>query len=308
MFKLPKPPSPQAEIHELADYAEFLALKNGASSSRDVVGYLNQIDENDNNIGCDDNDDINAAQMDEVMTEIHRRLESCNGRYPFALDESGTIVRFDTSVRLEDRVVYLYLLLSTRLNMTSSKVQDGIDGTELLEDLSACVLRNYLGGNRAKSFVFGTATRGAFSDKITDLCCQLNEGSYYRSLDSVPPSAKDDKLDAVAWVPFCDRSPGQLIIFGQCKTGTTWRDHVSQLQPDAFIKRWMTNPYLIDPLRAFCVSEAVNRSRWNGLSVYSGLLFDRCRLMDYSYEIPEILLTRMESWNTAAWSGVISTL
>ena len=52
-------------------------------------------------------------------------------------------------------------------------------------------------------------------------------------------TAKDGKLDIVVWRRFADGRPGQLIGFGQCKTGTSWPDDLTKLQPEGFCAKWM---------------------------------------------------------------------
>jgi len=301
MFKLPALPSPRADIHELADFAELLAWQNDSVSAREILAFLGRAGDNEYNEGVDDEDDINADALDDVMLEIDRRSQSCVGGYPFALDLKGTVLRHDPSDVSERAVVYRYLLLSTRLNMTADKVQAGIDGTGLLEEVSAAVLRCYLGYDRAQSVVFGTAIGGTFRDKVDALCGALGEGGSFEALDPGPVKANDDRLDSVAWIPFSDKRGGKLIIFCQCKTGTSWMDHTTQLQPDAFIRRWMKHrTLLVLPIRAFCVSEATGLTQWGGLVSYAGLLFDRLRLVDFLDRIEPDLLERLRSWNAAA--------
>ena len=69
MFKLPALPSPRADIHELADFAELLALQNESDSVsvREILAYLGRAGDNEYNEGVDDEDDINADALDEVM-------------------------------------------------------------------------------------------------------------------------------------------------------------------------------------------------------------------------------------------------
>lgn len=301
MFKLPAMPSARADVHELADFAELLAWQRESVSIREILAYLGQLSDNDFNEGVDDEDDQNADALDDVMAEIDRRGQYCGVGYPFQLDLNGTVVRHhatDTSARAD---VYRYLLLSTRLNMTKDKVQDGIDGTTLLEELAAVVLRCYLGYGRAQSFVFGTAAAGGFQAKISKLCTDIGEGGIFANIDPAPPDANDDKLDAVAWVPFTDGRAGKLVVFCQCKTGSNWKDHVTQLQPDAFLRRWTSKGgYLLNPIRAFCVSESTHASKWNGIAAYAGLLFDRLRVVDFLDHTDDALIHRVRTWNAAA--------
>lgn len=306
MFKLPNLPSARAESNELADFAELLAWKRNSTSAREIIAYLGRLDDNDHNIGCDDNDDENADELDEVMNEIERRQMACGEGYPFELDLDGTVLRYKTDQENHRSDVYRYLLLSTRLNMKTQRVHHEIDGTTLLEEISASVLKNYLGANRANSLVFGTAASGSFEDKINHLCRKLGEGGRYENIDGGIAQAKDDKLDAVAWVPFTDEKPGQLVVFGQCKTGSNWEGLMTQLQPDAFLARWTSQKrYLLNPTRAFCISEAINRAQWNSSLLYAGLMFDRCRLVDYCDDLDEELLTRIRLWNSAASASVV---
>lgn len=301
MFKLPALPSARADVHELADFAELLAWQNDSVSAREILAYLGRTGDNEYNEGVDDEDDINADALDDVMIEIDRRGRSCVGGYPFALELKGTVLRHDSSDDSDRAVVYRYLLLSTRLNMMTDKVQVGIDGTGLLEEISAAVLRCYLGYDRAQSAVFGTAIGGTFRDKIDALCGALGEGGSFEALDPGPVNANDDRLDSVAWIPFSDMRAGKLIIFCQCKTGSSWKDHTTQLQPDVFIKRWMKHrTFLVVPVRAFCVSEATCPTKWGGLVSYAGLLFDRLRLVDFLDRIDPDLLERLRTWNASA--------
>lgn len=203
-------------------------------------------------------------------------------------------------------LIYRYLLLSTRLNMQSSRVHADIDGTEILEELASLILRDYLGA-RSFTCVFGTAESDArFTDKIKDLCDRLGEGVGFETRPHAARriTAKDDKLDTVGWIPFADGLPGKLIVFGQCKTGTNWRTVASQLQPREFIKRWFRKEFLVDPIRAFFVSEAPDRSEWSDAAIYAGILFDRCRIVSLSENIASDSCRR---WTESAFDSFTIT-
>ena len=301
---LPKYPSTHSETHELADFAEWLCWVNGSVSKRKIVAYLGRIDDNDNNEGCNDDDDLNSDFLDKVINEIGLRELACGGGYPFHLCLDGTVLRYNEDNNDHRSILYRYLLLSTRLNMKVDKVHAGIDGTQLLEKISAHALKNYIGGTRARAIVFGTAVPGNFQKKIDALCHELHEGGGFRKLGKGAVKTKDDKLDIAAWAPFSDSLPGQLIIFGQCKTGTNWRDSAAQLQPVAFVKKWMNPPILVDPIRAFCISEAADRSRWNETCIDAGILMDRCRLVDFCDNIEPELFDRVRNWTLAAKNSV----
>lgn len=235
------------------------------------------------------------------MNEIDRRESACASGYPFALNQQGTALRCSVLEPEETQsVVYLYLLLSNRLNMKKNRTHAGIDGTKLLENLSAHALKTYLGPDKAQCLVFGTARKGSFKNKINELCDRLGEGSGFRNRDKKPVRKKDGLLDIVAWIPFADRRPGQLILFGQCKTGTTWENSTSQLQPEGFISKWMLEPFLVNPTRVFCLSEALDNSDWKNTNTDAGIVFDRCRLVENCIGLPEETLSSIRTWTLEA--------
>lgn len=307
MFKLPDIPSPRSQPHELADFAEWLAWKQGQVSARAIQAALGRLDDNAHNEGCDDDSDDAADLLDEVMNEIDRRSTASGGGYPFELDDVGTTLRYNPTSDFRGQV-YLFLLLTTRMNMLRQRVHAGIDGALLFEKLCALVLMKYLGGqpasstvrNRTKSFVFGTAQQGSFQQKVSDLCAEIGEGGGFRSRDTGAVNAQDDKLDVVAWTPFSDNRKCKLIIFGQCKTGTSWENQMTQLQPDSFISRWMDEPFVLRPVRAFMITESSDNSQWFGTCLYTGLLFDRCRIVDFSEALPNTIEGEIRKWSEAA--------
>lgn len=308
MFKLPAKPSAGAEAHELADLAELMAWVNKSVSAREILALLGREGENDDNVGCEDDDDRNSDAFGEVTNEFEYRQLACAGRYPFSLDETGNVLRYEPADELSSWL-YGYLLLSTRLNMSDNRTHAGIDGTTILEEISAISLQQYLGPKRAQAFVFGAALgSGNFPARVTQLCRQLDEGFKYKNNFKLPNTAKDDKLDAVAWLSFADGNSSKVIIFGQCKTGTAWSEKLCHLRPDSFIKKWIEIPFVFDPLRAYCVSESVNRAKWSGYAIDGGLLFDRCRLVDCCDTMEAALFDQMIKWSKAALKVAKATL
>lgn len=307
MFTLPNLPNQYASQSAIADFFEILALKRRRASKAEVAHHLRMASDNLYNLGCNDEDDQNSVALDEVLAELQRRRDACGSiGYPFEMSATGTLLTYlgNKTVFLNcKKTAYLYLLLSTRLNMKSSKIHAGIDGTYILEELAAATIKSYL-GCRAESINFGTSARGGFGKKINTLCHQFGEGGQYKKPRGTKRYTQDGKLDTVGWIPFSDNLQGKLSVFGQCKTGTNWRDAISQLQPAGFIKKFMTNPYHTDPLRAFFVSESVDRSRWHDMTIDAGLLFDRCRIVDFCPDLPPRLLSKVKTWIEAALKTV----
>ena len=305
-FKWPGAPSPRAPAHELADFAELTAWQDGNASTVSLARPADRLAENDHSANGVLEDEEAEPAIDDAFVELERRREGCGGAhaYPFGIAANGNVLRTVPGRWNTKRLVYLYLLLATRLRMDRNRLHAGLDGTQLFELLSAAVARGYLGA-RADSLVFGAAAGSArFADKIDDLCRRIGEGGGFANRPGVSSHQRDGKLDAVAWKPFSDGSPGKLIVFGQCKTGTHYKDSLSQLQPDGFCRKWLRVSPVVNPVRAFFVSESLSRADWTGVGVDAGLMLDRCRMVDFCDDIDEATRQNIEKWTKAAAAAV----
>lgn len=304
MFKLPNPPSPGAAVREVADYLEYLAWKQKSVSEEEMKGILGQLSDNEYNEGCDDSDEPIEQLTEDAFREIERRKHSCANGYPFAINISGTVLRHLPKMTSTQNVAYRYLLLATRMDMAKSRKHDEIDGTLLFEELSECALKNYLGPSRARSIRFGTSSTGSgFAARLNNLCKELGEGGGYRRQIGAE-FKKDGGLDIVCWLPFADLRPAKLSIFAQCKTGTTWSEQVTHLDPGAFAKRWLEFPFPVTPVKAFCISEALDEPAWVESQYNSGILFDRCRIVECSRDLPKNVVRKMKRWSSAAFAAI----
>lgn len=303
MFKWPGKPAPEAfehEVHEMADFVELQTWQRSGMSMMDLIRFLEQNADPDYSTSVPE--DTEEGQWTEnIYTEIERRKEGCGTEgYPFEIKRNGHRVEILQGIRNHRYIIYKYLLLATRLNMRDNKTHKGIDGTKLFEELAAEIAREYF-GPRAESFVFGTAAGGAnFQKKIDYLCTKLNEGSSIKAPDRYRPNIKDGKLDIVVWTSFTDDLPGKFIGFGQCKTGTNYKNYLNELQPDSFCRKWLQPGPVFIPIRLFFVSEALPRNGWYDMAIDAGLLFDRCRILDFSQTINKDLLEKIKLWTEAA--------
>ena len=299
MFKWPGVPSPRAPEHELADYAELVCWQQRNTSATALTQDLGRLAENEYSDGVPEEDEI-PKDVENAYLEIERRISACGGGYPFVLGDNGDTLHTDPEANGSKSAVYKYLLLATRLNMDTNRCHAGIDGTHLLEKLSAETCRDYF-GHRAESMVFGTSDEApGFQQKIDDLCKKLREGDGYRNRVLQHRKTKDGKLDVVVWKHFSDKLAGKLIAFGQCKTGTNYKDTLTQLQPDSFCRKWMQSFPSNVPVRMFFVAEALPQNDWYNLASDAGLLFDRCRIVDFSSEVGKGLANEIKGWTAAA--------
>ena len=303
MFKWPGVPTSRAPAHELADFVELLCWQQGTASSTDLSQALGRLADNDYSDGVPEEEEI-PLHIEAAFQELELRIVACGGGYPFWLQEKGNVLYATQNLDKASLWIYKYLLLATRLNMGTGQGSDrshaGIDGTHLLEELSSETGREYFGA-RAESMVFGTAAGNAsFPSKVTDLCNKIKEGGGYANHAQNINNTRDGKLDVVVWQHFSDVLPGKLIAFGQCKTGTNYQDTLTQLLPDSFCRKWFQSQPALTPVRSFFVAEALHRGAWYGAASDAGLLFDRCRIVDYSNRLSGSLLGRIDAWTEAA--------
>ena len=303
----PEVPSPRASAHELADYAELFCWKEENTSLTALSRALGRLDENDYPSGVPE-DEPAYDKAEQAFAEIERRREVCKEGYPFAFDPKGLTLQFASEYEDFRHEIYRYLLLATRLNMRDNRVHAEIDGALLFERLAAEIARNYF-GTHARSLVFGTASgEGSFEAKVNNLCYQLGEGVGYSRSDSRDQYVRDGKLDVVVWKPFADKLEGQLIGFGQCKTGTSYGNELTSLQPDTFCRNWLIRSPVVPPIRMFFVAEALMMSLGHRatLSANTGLLFDRCRIIEYSGEVDGEVLSNLRDWTNAAKAALLT--
>ena len=299
MFKWPRTPSANADEHELADYAELVCWEQGSTSVMQLLKQLGRIAENDYSDGVPEEEETDEV-VQATFTEMERREHACRGGYPFKIGKQGYTLHASKYAVSHKPIIYKYLLLATRLNMKDDRVQGGIDGTLLFEELAAESGREYF-GNRAEKFIFGTSAEASdFRGKVSALCKQMKEGVRFVNRDDTSPNERDGKLDVVVWKAFTDSLPGKLIGFGQCKTGTYYRDTLTQLQPDVFCSKWLHSNPTVPPVRMFFVAEALPRSRWQSTSYDAGLLLDRCRIIDFCDEISSAVMEKVTDWTEAA--------
>lgn len=312
----PKVPRPHLDnVSAIADFAEIECLKQGDRnlSVTDVASAMQlPVDE-------DEDDEIHHS-VTEAFKELEARLHNCgpdDGRYPFSLDSRGDVLRFRGLGKRNIGLNYLYLLLATRLNMANDRIHADLNGTVLFEQLSMEVAVRYLGGPAptVAAVVFGTARfgdaeddeeldRSKFEDVLTALCKEMGEGHGFKANPDTRLRAKDDKLDVVAWRRFADMRPGKLILFGQCKTGTSWERSLRDLQPQGFCTKWMVKSPPVIPGRLFFVADRLPVANWTNRCTDAGIIFDRCRITEHiassNQPLPRSLSNSIHKWARAA--------
>lgn len=279
-YKIGELPGSKAYIEEIADFWELEAIRREGDviSMRDILVAVSVGVDEELQSGIEADDDAISERLQDAWCELERRVSACAGCYPFSIDENG--IRF-TANWGDRQSTYIFMLLATRLNMKTRKVFAMIDGTKLFEELCATVATAYFGAN-AQSLVFGTAVAGGFTTKVADLVTKLGEGGGFKNPNPSHVTKNDDGIDVVVWRNFADKRRGKLIGFGQCKTGTEWRDEIHKLKPRDFCDNWFVESPLHAPIAMIFLCDTLN---WY-LSFHSDLrgylVFNRFRIAEYT--------------------------
>jgi len=278
---VPSPATDDAVVN-LADWAEICALhaEDSNISREDVMRVLRR---------SYSTPEMTARSLvGDVFKELEDRVVSCAtearssfAAYPFSLEDDVLSVSREYYRGANYGRVYVFLLAMTLADMGSrSRVIDGVDPTKVFEHLCADVLAAFWGGSSAYSgtLVFGTARKKRahnhrFQSNIDHLCSQIGEGVGWRD-DAVPPGSGDGKLDVVAWRRFPDGRQGGLVGFAQCKTGIHWKQHLTTLQPDVFLRRFMMKQIILSPVRIYMVPSRIEPSQWETYTGEGVILFD----------------------------------
>lgn len=309
-------------ICEIADFAELECLKRDDHnvSTTDISRILTRSsgDEEDES---DAADEANEQFIIEAFAECQDRLLHCGHNqkaYPFEVLHSGTLLQARDSGKgkyISQRALYVFLLLSTRMNMNSERKQGSDDATKIFEELGKEVGVRLWGGpcESVHGLIFGTGgqtahldddddfTEGVFKAAVDKLCRELGEGHGFQCNPGARVRARDGKLDVVVWRRFTDGRAGQLIGFGQCKTGTHWKGDLTKLRlTGSFCKKWMQRSTAVDPVPLYFIADREDSRYWRDTCIDGGILMDRCRIVEYSVDLPNPLLQRVRRWIGAA--------
>lgn len=299
-YKISSLPSPRALLEEKADFWEVESIREQGQfiSQMNVLRVLSRGVDEINHDGIESDEDSIELNLDDVFQQLIDRKAFCSIGYPFEFGHSS--IRFDETSSYK-RDVYLFLLLCTRFNMTSQKIQNGIDATLLFEKLSAEVAKNFFGYN-AESLVFGTAALASFPNKIKDLVISMGEGYGYQNPNLNYPTKNDDGIDVVVWKNFSDGRIGKLIGFGQCKTGTNWKDSIHKLKPRDFCDNWLSQSPVLDPIPMIFICDTLNYEQNFYTDQKGFLVFNRFRIMEYlPNELEDFqILVDIQTWLSGA--------
>ncbi len=307
IFKLPDSvPTMKTSAQDWADYAEFQALKEGNIALLGLGKIARLISDEITMSGIEDESDFFINKVDEIASEIRRRIEITRGFYPFELANNDYNLKYIQDDSLTNWI-YIFLLLSTRVNMTKDKIFEGIDGTTLFERLCAHVAQKFF-GEFSSVEILGTSKKNikGFRAKLSDIVRRIGEGGKIHEHPGFRP--QDDKVDIVVWKGFHDKQSSQIIGFGQCKTGTSWQESITELSVQSFCKKWFSEQPVHDPLRLFFCAQYFPLEIWKPRAIDAGIVFDRFRLLNYlPSQLEIILINDIKTWCKAVKGKFIAT-
>ena len=282
-FLIPEVPGPCCGPEELADFWELQCLAS-LRRSASIAEIRNAWDKRQEEDATEDmEEDIRAeGAYDAAWQEVDSRERLLRDAYPFTFLAQGA-----TTLRVRQKVLplYIFLLLATRLPHTK-RTFAGMAASTLFEHIAAAVMRCYLGDGAHAVSAGATPDDSHFKNRLNSICDELKETAVRPDWPDKTSTSGDRGLDAVAWIPFQDGRPGQLMLWGQAKTGVGWRDALLSLQPESFIKNWLHPAPRVTPVRAFLVTERAEAHRWDDFQNTAGLFFDRCRIMEFEGRLP----------------------
>lgn len=305
-------PSATANGETHADWLELAALASPrrTGSAEDLIGAMRasgvadalvddalEDDEPDIDAVTDRGSERTQALAESALALAEERSRSVRRpqRYPFDARGRSLIARHGAASS-----TYTYLLLLSHYGESSGP--PGEKGAELFEAVSAVAACNYLGGDAtgAVAYRFGSPRRTTvtgFADALDDMCIKMSEGGGANRSRLTISQQMDAKLDLAVWVPMPDQRYGKITGLGQCATGRNWTDKVSELQADAWCRKWLLQQPPVVPTRMFFLPHRVSNTDWTDRAYDAGVMFDRCRLTAYAARLPADLRHRVWRWN-----------
>ncbi|MBU0489734.1 MAG: hypothetical protein KKD31_17465 [Bacteroidetes bacterium] len=214
--------------HLFADFVELVSFfSSGPATLNDVLDRYRQegirVCPNEKipnqEIGSDtfEDDDLNELWMKEVFETCEFRQNVLQDAYPYNVND-GLITLSPT---LSDRQnLYLMLLLSSNLNYFpdfEAKL------TSDFETVSFFSLKSFLPESAIiKRLGAKSDYHGMTSEKIKTLGRDLNVFINEKVIDQNVFGTKERGLDIIGWIPFRDKVPNMVVLYGQCACGKEW--------------------------------------------------------------------------------------
>ncbi len=285
-------PAESTNYIKLADWLELTAFTSGDrnASKGDLESALITA-----SVVDPSRHELVEAMCLEVFRELEERRVGAGDAYPFDID--GSVLKLNSGKN--DRVAYMFCLCLSYFRWSTKRNWEiTVNPWLLFEELAASAAKEFINGS---VYRFGTSRSGTrkamtgFKNTINELTTLVGEGESFRNQTTL--DKKDDKVDLVAWKDFADRKSSKLIMFGQCAGGENFETKLSEVNPDAFWKQWMSLSAVSPHLRSFYIPHRIPQIKWDYQGRYGGIIFDRCRVAYWAYKDTQVQSdTRYSQW------------
>ena len=255
----------------IADWAEwYVAYSQQSLSKPALVNDVALI------MGSTTSDDMIDSLIDSVWLILRTRQKLYGPGSPIKV-----AARLLTSRgKWQDHPHYLACLIFA---LTGNIEQVGAAG-QLFEEVSTLAVKRYLGGE-------GVTCGFPTTLHASDLASLVTEPF----IKEYPSYRKDRNLDILAWIPFNDGRPNQIIVMVQCASGRNWRSKTKELNLEAW-KKYIH--FLSPPIRSFTLPDIITDDRFEEQSTDAGLILDRSRIYRciYGVTLSTDLKARLIKW------------
>jgi len=217
---------PEHLIYLYADYVELISLFSNQNyvSTSDVVDRLKdegKIKQSKSDSKQSEINDKDERFIDSIFRLLGERVLLFGEDYPFKKDHPDRIILKEETEISERNKIYIYLLLSSSLNIFS-EFQHEL--TTEFEVLCTQVLKNFLPPHAfVKSFGKKSDYSGTAVQKIQNLATEMVIPIENDGFNEISRSGTQEKgLDLVGWIPFDDTVANFLSVFAQCACGKDW--------------------------------------------------------------------------------------
>lgn len=237
-----------------------------------------------------------------AFLELSERASWLRDHYPVEIDGEVASLRQEMSTR--DVYRFLVLLRSRQLYQGALE-DDGIESGRLFEEFAKHALGAYTGSGPNNQVRFGVAggSRGdGLSQPLAAAVQELSRRMFEKPGQVSISHQGDFKADAVAWKPFGDDRPGQLVLISQAtiSEGDWMHDEPANRWTDRKPPDTRLILFFARPITAVAFPETLSLTppdMLDGLT-FSSIPFDRLRLLSVlcDEDLPSDLREGMRMW------------
>jgi len=261
---------PTYDLYTVCDYIEYFAFLNDECCLyRDVLS--------------DDADkDIDGINIDDVIEELERRLILYGKNRPYEIYKKKKVKSL--FVDKENNLHYLYTLYYALYG--GGSVTTSI--SNLFEEIVDNAVKNYLNTSLSLITSFGQNTCN-LKNKIPEIRDAIKES--IGNIDNMPKMVKDGGIDIITYKPLDDRG-NQLIILTDATIGKNWR----LKRVNHIIEHWREYIHFkVCPYTSLAIVHVVEPEEFHTMSKENGLIFDRCRIIQY-FKLEKSIYNKLLNW------------